>query len=86
MKLFNINIRNRNLIITFVAIGFLGTEFKASFAALIHSWFGIFAYKDFTSKVTRNVFSAMFSVSLILLMKSAVSLTQDGSASACGLR
>ena len=74
MKLFNVNIRNRNLIVTFVAIGFLGTEFKASFAASIHSWFGILVYKDFTSEVTRNVSSVMFSTPLILLIKSAVSM------------
>ena len=86
MKLFNVNIRNGNLIVTFVAIGFLGTEFKASFAASIPLWFGIFVYKDYTSKVTRNVSSVMFSASPILLMKYAVSLIQDGSASACGLR
>ena len=60
--MFNVDIRNRNLVITFVAIGFLGTEFKACFAALLHSWFGIiFVYKDFTSKVTKNVSSVMFS-------------------------
>ena len=69
MKLFNVNIINRNLIITFVAIGFLGSEFKASFAASIPSWFRIFVYK-----VTRNVSSIIFSISFILLIKSAVSL------------
>ena len=75
MKSFNANIRNINLIITFVGIGYLGTEFKASFVASIPSWFGILVYyQDFTSKVTRNVSSAMFSTPLILLIKSAVSL------------
>ena len=63
-----------NLIITSVANGFLGTEFKASFAASIPSLFEILVYKDFTSKVTRNVSSFMFSTPLILLVKSAVSL------------
>ena len=70
--MFNVNIRNRNLIIIFVAIGFLGTEFKASFAASISPWFGILLYKDFTSKVIRNVSSVMFSVPLFLFVKSAV--------------
>ena len=73
MKLFNVNIRNRNLIITFFAIGFLGTEFEASFAASRPLWFGILVYKDFTYKVTRIVSSVMFSTALILLIKSAVS-------------
>ena len=40
MKLFIVNIANRNLIINFVTFGFLETEFKAYFAALIPSWFG----------------------------------------------
>ena len=74
MKLFNVNIRNRNLITTFVAIGFLGTVFKACFAASIPSWFGILVGKDYTSKVMRNVSSVMFSTPLILLIKYAVSL------------
>ena len=56
----NVNIRNRNLIITFVAIGFLGTEFKASLAPSITSWPGILVYKGFTSKVTKNVFLLYF--------------------------
>ena len=81
----NVIIRNRNLII-FVGIGFLGTEFKGSFAALIPSWFGILVNKDFTSKVTRNWSSVMFCTPLVLLIKSVVSLIYDGSASACGLR
>ena len=65
MKLFNVNIRKRNLIISFFAIGFLGTEFEASFAASIPLWFGILVYKDFTYKVTRIVSSAMLSNALI---------------------
>ena len=72
MKLFNVNIGNRNLIKTFVAIGFWGTEFKASFAASVPSWFEILVIIDFTPKLTRNAFSDMFSTPLILLMKSAV--------------
>ena len=71
MKLFNVLIRNRNSI-TFVSISFIGTEFKASFAASIQSWFGLLGYKDYISKVTRNVLSVMFSAPLILL--SVVSL------------
>ena len=86
MKLFNVNIRNRNFIINFVGIGFSGTESKASFAAWIPSWFGIFVNKDFTSKIKRNISSDMFSTSLILLIKSGVSLIVVGNASACGLR
>ena len=82
----NVNIRNRNLIINFVGIGFLGTDFKASFAVWIPSWFGIFVYKDFTSKIKRNISSDMFSTSLILLIKSDVSLIVVGNASTCGLR
>ena len=85
MKLFSVNIRNRNLIISFVAIGFLGTNFKASVAASIPSWFRILVYNDFTSKVRRNLSSVKFLDSLILLKKSTVSLLY-GSASACGLR
>lgn len=74
MKLSKVFIRNENFIITFAEIDFLGTEFKASIAASITSWFGILVYKNFTSKVTINISSAMFSASLILLMKSTVSL------------
>lgn len=74
MKLSNVFIRNENFIITFAETDFLGTEFKASIAASITSWFGILVYKNFTSKVTINISSAMFSASLILLMKSTVSL------------
>ena len=74
MKLFNVNIKNINLIITFVVIGFLGTGFRAFFAVLIPSWFGLLVYKDFTSGGMRNVFFVMFSAPLILLMKSTVSL------------
>ena len=44
MKFFNVNIKYRTLITTFVAIGVLGTEVKASFAASISSWFGILVY------------------------------------------
>ena len=65
MKLFNVNIRKRNLIISFSAIGFLGTEFEASFVASIPLWFGILVYKDFTYKVTRIASSVMFSNALI---------------------
>lgn len=73
--MFNVNIRNRNSKIIFVAIGFLGTEFKAFFfAASISPWFGILLYKDFTSKVIRNVSSVMLSVPFILFVKSAVSV------------
>ena len=75
MKLFNVNFWNRNFIITFVAIGFLGTEFKASFAAWIPSWFSILVYKDFISKITRNVSSVTFYTPLILLIQCDVSLT-----------
>ena len=60
------------MIITFIGIGFLGTEFKASFAVSIPSWFAILMHKDFSSKVTRNVSAVMFSAPLILLIKSAV--------------
>ena len=59
MKLFNVLIRNRNSI-TFVTISFIGTEFKASFAASIQSWFGLFVYKDCISKLRRNVSSVVF--------------------------
>ena len=45
MKLFNVNVRNRNLILSFVAIRFLGTECsKGSFSASISSWFGILVH------------------------------------------
>ena len=71
-KLFNVNIRNRNLIATFVVTGFFGTKFEGSFPASIPSWFGILLYMDLKSKVTRNVSYAIFSASLILLIKSAV--------------
>ena len=74
MKLFNVNIRNRNLKATFVATDFLA------------SWFGILVYKDLTSKVTRNVSSVISSAPLILLMKSAVPMIKDDSVSTCGLR
>ena len=74
------------MLILEIKICFLGTEFKASFAAWIHSWFGIFVYKDFTSKIKRNISSDMFPTSLILLIKSDVSLIVVGNASTCGLR
>ena len=51
-KLFHVNIRNRNLIATFVATGFFGTKFEGSFPASIPSWFGILLYMDLKSKVT----------------------------------
>ena len=45
MKLFNVNVRNRNLILSFFAIRFLGTDFsKGSFSASIPSWFGILVH------------------------------------------
>ena len=65
--------RNRNLIINFVAIGFVETEFKSSFAASIRFLFGILMHKDFTAKLRRNVSSAMFSELIF-------------SASVCGLK
>ena len=70
----------------FFPIVFLGTEFRSAFSAPITLWFGTLLYKKLTSKVTRKVSSVTFSSSLILLMKFAVSLKEDGSASTCGLR
>lgn len=73
-------------------LGFLGTEFEASFATSIPSWFGIFVYKYLAFKVTRNVLccswmkSNLLSRKSILLMKSAVPYISDGSASTYSLR
>ena len=54
MKLFIVNVRNRNLILSFVAIRFLGTEFsKGSFSASIPSWFGILVH-IYRKIVTQN--------------------------------
>ena len=80
----SVSIRNKNLITTLVAIGLLVAEFNASLAASIPSWFGMLVYNDLTSRVTRYVSGVIFSVLLILYMKSVVSFIYDGNACACG--
>ena len=63
------------VVITFVAIVFLGKLSSDVFTAFIPSKFGIFVYKDFTSSDTRYEQSGTVSIAFILLMKLLVSLT-----------
>ena len=48
-------------------IGLLGSEFTASFAGSLPSWFGILVYEDLTSKEIRNISSVMFSQGRLVL-------------------
>ena len=75
MKLFNVSIDDKKVVITFAAIVFLGKLSSAVFTTFIPSEFGIFGYKDFTSSHTRYELSGIVSTAFSLLMKSFVSLT-----------
>ena len=66
------------MVITFVAIVFLGELSSDVFTAFIPSEFGIFIYKDFTSSDTRYELSATVCTDFSLLMKILVYLTYDG--------
>ena len=66
------------MIITFVAIAFLGKWSSDIFTAFIPLEFGIFVYKDFTSNDSKYELSSTVSTTVSLLMKSFVLLTYDG--------
>ena len=83
---YNVNIKNKNLIIILAATGFYFTEFKAFFAASNPSRFGMLVWNDLISNVTRSVSFIIFSLSLILLMKSDVSFVYGGSVFQYGWR
>ena len=78
IKLLKVRINDRKVIITVVAIVFLGKLSNFVFTALIPSEFAIFIYKDFTSSDARYALSRTISVAFGLLMKSLVSITYDG--------
>ena len=71
-----------------MTVGFLGTEFKASFAALIPSWLGILLYKDFTSKVARNVSSPYVFCFIDFMdeMRCAFDIKNGSASAGCGVR
>ena len=77
-KLFKVRFNDRKVVITFVAIVFLGKLSSGVFTAFIPSEFGIFVYKAFTSSDTRYELSGTVSTAFSLLMKSLVSLRYDG--------
>ena len=77
MKLFNVNISQRNLTMTGISKA-LPAFFKNCLVARTPSSFGIFVYKDLTSIVTRIVFESSLSEQVLsLFKKSLVSLTYD---------
>ena len=73
MKLLNARINDRKIVITFLAIVFLGKSSSDLFTAFIASELGIFVYKDFKSR------DAWYYVQFLLplFMKSLVYLTYD---------
>ena len=71
-KLFNVQINDLNVVITFVAT-FLPRKFSTDvFTALIPSEFGILVYKDLTSRNTKYELSGIVSIVLIFRKKSPV--------------
>ena len=60
MKLFEVRIRLRNVIITFVDTDLDGCLSSASQTALICLLLGMLVYKDFTSSVTSKLSFGMF--------------------------
>ena len=68
-KLFNVRINDRKVVVTFVAIVFLGKLSSNVFTAFIPSDFWILAYKDFTSSDTSHDLSGTVSTAFSLLTK-----------------
>ena len=74
----NVKTNNRTIVITFVAIVYLGKLSSDVSTAFIPSEFRIFVYEDFTSSDTRHELSGRLSAAFSLLMKSLASLIYDG--------
>ena len=77
MKMFNVKISTKNVVITFVATGFFVYLSCFRLTAAIPSLFGMFVYEAFTSMVTKNEFSGTLKL-FILFTKSFASLIYDG--------
>ena len=69
----NVGINDNKVVITIIAIVFLGILSSDVFTAFISLEFGMFVNKDFSSSDTRYELSGTDSTAFILLMKSVVS-------------
>ena len=86
MKLFRVNIRKRNFVTTFYAIGLSIWAFGFSLITSILTWLENLVYKHSTSIDTNIVFPVSSYKSLTFLTKSVVSLTWDGMFCTCGCK
>ena len=77
-KLFEVSIKFKNIMITFVATVLLGWLSSAPLTDFVPSLFGMFVYGDFTSRVTRKQSFGIFFTLSNLCKKSVVSLTYEG--------
>ena len=86
IKSLKVNIRKRNLMLTFVAIGLSLWAFSFSLTASVSSQLGILVYRGFTSIDTNIVSLVSSCMSVTFLIKSGVSLTYDGRFCAYGCK
>ena len=75
MKLFNVRIRAKNVMITFLATDFSGQLSYNALTAEIPSKLEMFAYNDFTSIVTNRQLAGIFFAVSILFKKPFESCT-----------